>query len=95
MILKSTLNKRQSKIINILKNSKQPISSKALAEDIGCSTKTIQLEVKNINSIMDNIKIESSRGVGYNLVGDISSIKNIKDESIRDDLIELATYLKK
>lgn len=95
MILNSTLNKRQSKIINILKNSKQPISSKALAEDIGCSTKTIQVEVKNINSIMDSVKIESARGVGYNLVGDIGSLKDIKDESIKNDFDRISYILKK
>lgn len=95
MILKRILSKRQSKIINILKSSKQPISSKALAEEIGCSTKTIQVEVKNINSTMENIKIESSRGIGYNLVGDISSLKNIKDEPINDDFDRISYILKK
>ena len=59
------LNTRQLKIIEILKNSTQPISSSALAKDIGCSTKTIQVEVKNINSIMENVKIDSIRGIGY------------------------------
>lgn len=95
MILKCILSKRQSKIINILKSSKQPISSKALAEEIGCSTKTIQVEVKNINSIMENIKIESSRGIGYNLVGDTSSLKNIKDEPINNDFDRISYIIKK
>jgi transcriptional antiterminator len=95
MVLKCILSKRQSKIINILKSSKQPISSKALAEEIGCSAKTIQVEVKNINSIMENIKIESSRGIGYNLVGDMSSLKNIKDDPINNDFDRISYILKK
>lgn len=95
MILKCILSKRQSKIINILKNSRQPISSKALAEEIGCSTKTIQVEVKNINSTMEDIKIESSRGIGYNLVGDISSLKNIKDEPINNDFDRISYIIKR
>lgn len=95
MILKCILSKRQSKIIDILKSSKQSISSKALAEEIGCSTKTIQGEVKNINSIMENVKIESSRGVGYKLVGDISSLNHIEGKPINDDFDRVSYILKK
>lgn len=95
MILKCILSKRQSKIIDILKSSKQSISSKALAEEIGCSTKTIQGEIKNINSIMENVKIESSRGVGYKLVGDISSLNHIEGKPINNDFDRVSYILKK
>ena len=93
--MNSVLNKRQIKIINILKSSKQPINSKALSEDIGCSTKTIQLEIKNINSIMNSIKIESLRGVGYNLVGDISELENIKYDLTSGDFDRISYIIKR
>ena len=95
MKLNSVLNKRQIKIINILKSSKQPINSKALSEDIGCSTKTIQLEIKNINSIMNSIKIESLRGVGYNLVGDISELESIKYDLTSGDFDRISYIIKR
>jgi transcriptional antiterminator len=94
IILEYILNKRQLKIIEILKNSEQPISSKALAKDIGCSTKTIQLEVKNINSILKNLKIDSIRGMGYKLVGDIKILKKIKYEE-NNDIDRLSYILKR
>ncbi|MGL5756399.1 MAG: BglG family transcription antiterminator [Paraclostridium sp.] len=89
------LNTRQSKIVEILKQSTQPISSKALAQEIGCSTKTIQVEVKNINSTLENVKIDSIRGIGYKLVGDIKSIKEIKDETNNNDINRISYILKK
>ncbi|MDU1538588.1 MAG: BglG family transcription antiterminator [Paeniclostridium sordellii] len=88
------LSKRQAKIIDILKNSTQPISSKALAKEIGCSTKTIQVEVKNINSTLEKVKIDSIRGIGYKLVGDIKSIKEIKDE-LNSDVNRVSYILKR
>ena len=88
------LSKRQAKIIDILKNSTQPISSKALAKEIGCSTKTIQVEVKNINSTLEKVKIDSIRGIGYKLVGDIKSIKVIKDE-LNSDVNRVSYILKR
>ncbi|MEG1059091.1 MAG: HTH domain-containing protein, partial [Clostridia bacterium] len=89
------LNTRQSKIVEILKQSTQPISSKALAQEIGCSTKTIQVEVKNINSTLENVKIDSIRGIGYKLVGDIQSIKEMKDETNNNDINRISYILKK
>ncbi|WP_263348724.1 helix-turn-helix domain-containing protein, partial [Paraclostridium sp. AKS81] len=44
---------------------------------------------------MDSVKIESARGVGYNLVGDIGSLKDIKDESIKKDFDRISYILKK
>ena len=40
----TNINQRASQIINILLNSKNPVSSLALSQEIGCSTKTIQSE---------------------------------------------------
>lgn len=75
MLIK-TLNIRKKKIINILKNSKEPISSKALADDLGCSNKTVQLEIKSINSILKNCKIEALRGSGYIFTGDLYELND-------------------
>ncbi len=88
------LNARQIKILKILKNSTQPISSKALAQDIGCSTKTIQVEVKNLNSTFEDINIDSIRGIGYKLVGDTSSI-NFIDNKIDENDIDRVSYILK
>lgn len=88
------LNARQIKILKILKNSTQPISSKALAQDIGCSTKTIQVEVKNLNSTLEDINIDSIRGIGYKLAGDTSSI-NFIDSKIDENDIDRVSYILK
>ena len=57
---------RALNIIEILKNSHDPVSSLALSEEIGCSTKTIQSEIKDINKNGKDGKIISIRGIGYN-----------------------------
>ncbi|CEK37699.1 BglG family transcription antiterminator [Paraclostridium sordellii] len=88
------LNKRQLKIIEILKNSTQPINSKALATDIGCSTKTIQVEVKNINSTLEKVKIDSIRGMGYKLVGDIKSVDKLENNTNYNDMDRVSYILK-
>ncbi|CEN87556.1 BglG family transcription antiterminator [Paraclostridium sordellii] len=88
------LNKRQLKIIEILKNSTEPINSKALATDIGCSTKTIQVEVKNINSTLEKVKIDSIRGMGYKLVGDIKSIDKLENNTNYNDVDRVSYILK-
>lgn len=88
------LNARQIKILKRLKNSTQPISSKALAQDIGCSTKTIQVEVKNLNSTLEDINIDSIRGIGYKLAGDTSSI-NFIDSKIDENDIDRVSYILK
>lgn len=91
----NNLNSRQLQIINILKTTTKPISSNALAEDIGCSTKTIQAEIKNINSILDNITIESFRGIGYRLVGNLNSLTNLDISITKDDFDRVSYILKK
>ena len=62
---------RALNIIEILKNSHDPVSSLALSEEIGCSTKTIQSEIKDINK---NGKIISIRGIGYKIEGSFDDI---------------------
>lgn len=61
-------------IIEILKNSKDPVSSLALSEEIGCSTKTIQSEIKDINKNSKDGKIVSIRGIGYKIEGSFDHI---------------------
>lgn len=72
------INQRASQIIKILLNSKNPVNSLALSQEIGCSTKTIQNEIKLLNKELKNGQILSIRGVGYKLEGDFSKI-NLND----------------
>ncbi len=82
------MNSRQLKIVNILLDAKEPTNSLALASEIGCSTKTIQSEIKEINKELQNAQIISIRGVGYKLEGKVENI-NIKELDYYDiDRIE-------
>lgn len=65
---------RALNIIEILKNSHDPVSSLALSEEIGCSTKTIQSEIKDINKNSKDGKIVSIRGIGYKIEGSFDDI---------------------
>ena len=65
---------RALNIIEILKNSHDPVSSLALSEEIGCSTKTIQNEIKDINKNGKDGKIISIRGIGYKIEGSFDDI---------------------
>ena len=65
---------RALNIIEILKNSHDPVSSLALSEEIGCSTKTIQSEIKDINKNSKDGKIISIRGIGYKIEGSFDDI---------------------
>ncbi len=67
----NNLSTRALAIIEILKNLNHPVSSLALSEEIGCSTKTIQSEIKDVNKQLKDTKIVSIRGVGYKLEGKI------------------------
>ena len=67
----NNLSTRALAIIEILKKLNHPISSLVLSEEIGCSTKTIQSEIKDINKQLKDTKIISIRGVGYKLEGKI------------------------
>lgn len=68
------MNTRALNIIKILLNSVEPVSSLALSQEIGCSTKTIQNEIKDINKELKNGQIISIRGVGYKLEGNVDDI---------------------
>ncbi|MCH1959952.1 BglG family transcription antiterminator [Romboutsia hominis] len=89
------LNSRQVKIINILNKSTQPITSKALAYELDCSTKTVQGEIKEINSTLENVKIDSIRGKGYILVGNVDSIIDKDDEQTNVNIDRVGYILKK
>ena len=65
---------RALNIIEILKNSHDPVSSLALSEEIGCSTKTIQSEIKDINKNGKDGKIISIRGIGYKIEASFDDI---------------------
>lgn len=79
----TNINSRALNIINILLNSDQPVSSIALSQDIGCSTKTIQSEIKLLNKELKNAQILSIRGVGYKLEGSVEDI-NINNDIYND-----------
>lgn len=87
------INSRETKIINILKNAVEPISGVALSEEIGCSTKTIQSDIKNINKVLVKSEIVSIRGKGYKLKGDFEEL-DIKND-IYDDINRESYILKK
>lgn len=89
------LNNRQIKIIDILYRTNNVVSSKALAEEVKCSAKTIQLEVKNINNIVKGITINSIKGSGYELNGDESVVKAIISNIDNRDVDRINYILKK
>ena len=66
------MNTRALSIIKILLNSVEPVSSLALSQEIGCSTKTIQ-----------NCEIVSIRGIGYKIEGNLDDI-DIKNSDLYD-----------
>ena len=77
------MNTRALNIIKILLNSVEPVSSLALSQEIGCSTKTIQNEIKDINKELKNGEIVSIRGAGYKLEGNVDDI-DIKNSDLYD-----------
>lgn len=77
------MNTRALSIIKILLNSVEPVSSLALSQEIGCSTKTIQNEIKEVNKELKNCEIVSIRGIGYNIEGNIDDI-DIKNSDLYD-----------
>ena len=77
------MNTRALSIIKILLNSVEPVSSLALSQEIGCSTKTIQNEIKEVNKELKNCEIVSIRGVGYKIEGNIDDI-DIKNSDLYD-----------
>ena len=77
------MNTRALSIIKILFNSVEPVSSLALSQEIGCSTKTIQNEIKEVNKELKNGEIASIRGVGYKIEGNLDDI-DIKNSDLYD-----------
>ncbi len=65
---------RQLNIIKILSGNSDTVSSIALSQEIGCSTKTIQSEIKEINKVLKNSKIMPVRGVGYKIEGNLDEL---------------------
>lgn len=68
------INQRQLNIIKILKDNNTPINSIALSKELGCSTKTIQTEIKELNKQLKNSKVLSIRGAGYKIEGDFKEV---------------------
>ena len=77
------MNTRALSIIKILLNSVEPVSSLALSQEIGCSTKTIQNEIKEVNKELKNCEIVSIRGIGYKIEGNLDDI-DIKNRDLYD-----------
>ena len=75
------MNTRALSIIKILLNSVEPVSSLALSQEIGCSTKTIQNEIKEVNKELKNCEIVSIRGIGYKIEGNLDDI-DIKNSDL-------------
>ncbi len=73
------INSRESKIINILKNAVEPISGVALSEEIGCSTKTIQ----------SDIKVALSEEIGCSTKTIQSDIKNINKVLVKSEIVSI------
>src|SRR5699024_12641957 len=82
------MNTRGLNIIKILLNSVEPVSSLALSQEIGCSKKTIQNEIKDINKELKNGEIVSIRGVGYKLEGNVDDIDIKISDIYENDRIE-------
>ena len=77
------MNTRALSIVKILLNSVEPVSSLALSQEIGCSTKTIQNEIKEVNKELKNCEIVSIRGIGYKIEGNLDDI-DIKNSDLYD-----------
>jgi transcriptional antiterminator len=62
---------RKSQIINILLNSKEPVTADYIAEEIGVSNKTIRNDLKEIDEQIKDMDISIIRkpGIGISLVG--------------------------
>ena len=84
---------RQLNIIKALSGNSDAVSSIALSQEIGCSTKTIQIEIKDINKVLKNSKIISIRGIGYKIEGNLDELNlNI---NIYNDIDRVQYIIKK
>lgn len=76
------LNKRQERIIMLLKDNRKWMTGKELSEFLNVSDRTIRADIAYINLYYDNISIESNVRNGYHLNGEVSSNLNIHSEDI-------------
>ena len=76
------LNKRQERVITLLKDNKKWITGKELSEFLNVSDRTIRSDITCINLYYDGILIESDVRKGYHLNGDASANLNIHSENI-------------
>jgi len=62
----TVLSKRQKEILNLLSQSKEPLTASWIAKELGVSDRTIRSEIKQIEQTMkDDLLIESIRGKGF------------------------------
>lgn len=76
------LNKRQERIIMLLKDNRKWMTGKELSEFLNVSDRTIRSDIAYINLYYDNITIESNIRNGYHLNGEVSSNLNVHSEDI-------------
>jgi len=87
------ITQRQLNIIKTLSGNSNAVSSIALSQEIGCSTKTIQSEIKDINKVLKNSKIMPIRGVGYKIEGNLDELNLNTD--IYNDIDRVVHIIKK
>ena len=68
--MKSLISLRQNKIIQILRNKKNYMTSDEIAEQLSVSSKTIRTDIADINRVLssDGISIDSVKSKGFILV---------------------------
>ena len=86
-----SLSKRQSQILQVLKNSSYEVSGNDLANLLNVTSRTIRNEIKNINSLVE-VKCIQSNSQGYFL--DCSSegwmkLIDVEDENIKNQLLRI------
>lgn len=86
-----SLSKRQSQILQVLKNSSYEVSGNDLANLLNVTSRTIRNEIKNINSLLE-VKCIQSNSQGYFL--DCSSedwmkLIDVEDENIKNQLLRI------
>lgn len=89
--MEMSLSKRQSQILQVLKNSSYEVSGNDLANLLNVTSRTIRNEIKNINSLLE-VKCIQSNSQGYFL--DCSSedwmkLIDVEDENIKNQLLRI------
>ena len=81
-----SLSKRQSQILQVLKNSSYEVSGNDLANLLNVTSRTIRNEIKNINSLLE-VKCIQSNSQGYFLDSsseDWMKLIDVEDENIKN-----------